>query len=136
MSVTSAQVVAFWRDAGPLKWFRGGDAFDAECRERLGDAHHAAARRELDDWSSSAEGALALLLLLLLSPLPSLLMSLTSSPLLDHYFEVLNQSQLLLQCLVLFRTKSHYGFLISQPQSSLIYLSCPGFVSLYQTFIS
>ena len=64
MSVTSAQVVAFWRDAGPSKWFRGGDAFDAECRERFVDAHHAAARRELDGWASSAEGALALLLLL------------------------------------------------------------------------
>lgn len=64
MSVTSAQVVAFWREAGPSKWFRGGDAFDAECRERFTAAHHAAARREFDDWSSSAEGALGLLLLL------------------------------------------------------------------------
>jgi uncharacterized protein (DUF924 family) len=64
IAVTAAEVVAFWRDAGPGKWFRGGDAFDAACRERLGDAHHAAARRELDGWSSTAEGALALLLLL------------------------------------------------------------------------
>jgi uncharacterized protein (DUF924 family) len=63
-AVTAAQVVAFWRDAGPGKWFRGGDAFDAACRERLGDAHYAAARREFDGWSSTAEGALALLLLL------------------------------------------------------------------------
>ena len=63
-AVTPADVVAFWRDAGPAKWFRGGDAFDAACRERLGAAHHAAARRELDGWASTAEGALALLLLL------------------------------------------------------------------------
>ena len=42
----------------------GGPAFDAACRECLGDAHWAAARRELDDWSSTPEGALALLLLL------------------------------------------------------------------------
>jgi uncharacterized protein (DUF924 family) len=62
--VAAADVVAFWRDAGPAKWFRGGDAFDAACRERLGAAHHAAARRELDGWASTAEGALALLLLL------------------------------------------------------------------------
>lgn len=59
-----AMVVAFWRDAGPAQWFRGGDAFDALCRDRLGRAHHAAARRELDRWSATSEGALALLLLL------------------------------------------------------------------------
>ncbi|MGN6113000.1 MAG: DUF924 family protein [Luteimonas sp.] len=64
MTVTAAQVVAFWREAGPSKWFRGGDAFDAACRERLGPSHHAAARRELDGWSSTPDGALALLLLL------------------------------------------------------------------------
>jgi uncharacterized protein (DUF924 family) len=63
-AVTAAGVVAFWREAGPSKWFRGGDAFDAECREFLGAAHHAAARREFDGWSATAEGALALLLLL------------------------------------------------------------------------
>jgi uncharacterized protein (DUF924 family) len=63
-TVPAAQVVAFWREAGPGKWFAGGPAFDAACRERLGDAHWAAARRELDDWSSTPEGALALLLLL------------------------------------------------------------------------
>lgn len=57
-------VVAFWREAGPGKWFRGGDAFDAACRERFATAHHAAARRAFDGWMSTAEGALALLLLL------------------------------------------------------------------------
>lgn len=62
--VTAADVVAFWREAGPEQWFRGGEAFDAACRARLGDAHHAAARRELDAWAATAEGALALLLLL------------------------------------------------------------------------
>ena len=60
----AADVVAFWREAGPAKWFRGGEAFDAACRERLAPAHHAAARRELDGWVAAPEGALALLLLL------------------------------------------------------------------------
>ena len=60
----AAEVVAFWREAGPAKWFRGGEEFDVLCRERLGAAHHAAARRALDGWTSSAQGALALLLLL------------------------------------------------------------------------
>jgi uncharacterized protein (DUF924 family) len=62
--IAAADVVAFWRDAGPAKWFRGGDDFDAACRERLGAAHHAAARRELDGWTATPEGALALVLLL------------------------------------------------------------------------
>jgi uncharacterized protein (DUF924 family) len=57
-------LLAFWRDAGMGKWFRGGDAFDAECRARWLDAHFAAARREFDDWMEDAEGALALVLLL------------------------------------------------------------------------
>lgn len=46
------------------KWFRGGAAFDADCRTRWQDAHFAAARRECDDWLSDADGALALVLLL------------------------------------------------------------------------
>lgn len=57
-------VIAFWREAGPGKWFNGGKAFDDACRETFGDVHMAAARRECDDWMDSADGALALLLLL------------------------------------------------------------------------
>ena len=60
----ATELVDFWRDAGMAKWFRGGDAFDAECRTRWLDAHLAAARREFDDWLDDAEGALALVLLL------------------------------------------------------------------------
>jgi len=58
------EIITFWRDAGPGKWFNGGEAFDAECGQRFGDAHMAAARREYDKWVDSADGALALLLLL------------------------------------------------------------------------
>ena len=60
----ATELVDFWRDAGMGKWFRGGDAFDAECRTRWLDAHFSAARREFDDWMDDAEGALALVLLL------------------------------------------------------------------------
>ncbi|GAA0869606.1 DUF924 family protein [Brevundimonas basaltis] len=45
-------------------WFRKDDAFDAEFRRRFHDAHVAAARRELDRWAETAEGSLALLILL------------------------------------------------------------------------
>jgi len=58
------EVLEFWREAGYAKWFQGGAEFDAQCRERFLDAHHAAARREHDGWMESAEGALALLILL------------------------------------------------------------------------
>ena len=61
---TPKDVIAFWRDAGPGKWFNGGKPFDDECQQRFGDLHMAAARRELDNWMEGAEGALALLLLL------------------------------------------------------------------------
>ncbi|GAB1596819.1 DUF924 family protein [Lysobacter claricitrinus] len=60
---TAADVVAFWRDAGPSKWFTRDDTFDARCRGLL-DLHFAAARRELDAWGADAVGALALVLLL------------------------------------------------------------------------
>lgn len=61
---TAAEVVAFWRGAGYAKWFRGGDAFDLEVRDRLEAAHFAAARRDLEAWVDDADGGLALLILL------------------------------------------------------------------------
>lgn len=57
-------VTEFWRKAGPEAWFQKNDAFDAHFRETLRNQHFAAARRELDHWLDSAEGALALMILL------------------------------------------------------------------------
>ena len=62
--ITPSAVVAFWKEAGPAKWFAKDDVFDAEFRRRFQDAHVAAARRELDAWAETAEGSLALLILL------------------------------------------------------------------------
>ena len=45
-------------------WFNGGEVFDRQCEERFLDAHLAAARGECESWLDTAEGALALLLLL------------------------------------------------------------------------
>lgn len=64
MNASPADVVGFWRQAGPKKWFAKDPAFDAVCRARFEPLHHAAARRELDDWSRTPEGSLALLILL------------------------------------------------------------------------
>src|SRR5690606_39808207 len=66
--ITPSAVVAFWKEAGPEKWFAKDDAFDAEFRRRFHDAHVAAARRELDDWMQTPKGVLALLILL--DPVP------------------------------------------------------------------
>lgn len=57
-------VVMFWIKAGPKAWFKKSPRFDAEIRERFEALHHAAARGELDGWAATADGALALVLLL------------------------------------------------------------------------
>lgn len=61
---SAAEVVTFWKEAGSGKWFRKDPGFDAEIRARFEVAHFAAARGELDGWAGTAEGSLALLLLL------------------------------------------------------------------------
>ncbi len=60
---TAAEIVRFWRDAGPKAWFAKTETFDGRCKG-LEAEHHAAARRELTHWEADAEGALALVLLL------------------------------------------------------------------------
>jgi uncharacterized protein (DUF924 family) len=59
-----ADVIAFWRAAGPKKWFRKDAAFDREITARFLATHEAAAAGRLSGWEATAEGALALLLLL------------------------------------------------------------------------
>jgi uncharacterized protein (DUF924 family) len=61
---TAADIVTFWRNAGPKRWFEKDFIFDQEIRERFLDAHEAAAEGKLTAWEQSAEGALALLILL------------------------------------------------------------------------
>lgn len=61
--MTPDQICSFWREAGPRSWFAKDEDFDAACRDYEA-AHHAAARGELDSWAETAEGALALILLL------------------------------------------------------------------------
>ncbi|MFA6266813.1 MAG: DUF924 family protein [Pseudolabrys sp.] len=63
-SATAAEIVSFWREAGPKAWFKKDDAFDATIRERFLTAYEAAADGKLAAWEANAEGALALLLLL------------------------------------------------------------------------
>jgi uncharacterized protein (DUF924 family) len=59
-----AEATAFWRAAGPQKWFRKDAAFDREIAARFLLAHEAAAAGRLSAWEATPEGAFALLLLL------------------------------------------------------------------------
>lgn len=59
-----AAVVSFWREAGPQRWFKKEAGFDDEIRQRFLGLHKDAAAGRLADWEKTAEGALALLILL------------------------------------------------------------------------
>jgi len=61
--VTPADILTFWREAGPDQWFADDPAFDLAVRSRFFATHGAAARGGLIDWEHSAAGALALVLL-------------------------------------------------------------------------
>jgi uncharacterized protein (DUF924 family) len=61
---TAADIVEFWREAGPDRWFTKDAAFDATIRARFLAVHEAAAAGRLSGWEQSAVGALALLILL------------------------------------------------------------------------
>lgn len=65
MSADYQDVLAFWfsESVKPL-WFRSTPEFDDELRERFLDTWRAAAAGELDHWRESAEGALALVIVL------------------------------------------------------------------------
>ena len=62
--VTPADILAFWRDAGPDRWYRRDDTFDAEVRRRFLDLWRQAAAAELSSWEASDDGALALVIVL------------------------------------------------------------------------
>lgn len=71
---TPQEVLAFWLGAHPLdtpamqrvqaQWFSKNDAFDAALRTRFGATIAAARAGRLDGWAESAEGRLALLIVL------------------------------------------------------------------------
>ena len=64
MTAHPNDIVGFWLGAGSAKWFKKVPAFDEAIRLKFEPTHHRAARGEYDAWAATAEGALALLLLL------------------------------------------------------------------------
>ena len=64
MAATPKDVVGFWQAAGPEKWFAKNARFDESIALKFEPVHHTAARGEYDAWMATAEGSLALLILL------------------------------------------------------------------------
>jgi len=62
--IAPLDVVSYWSEAGPERWFEQNDDFDQAIRSRFLATHEAAARGELAAHEESAEGALALVILL------------------------------------------------------------------------
>jgi len=61
---TAAEILEFWTAAGPAKWYAKDDAFDAAIQARFKTTYEAAAKGACDDWASTPEGALALVIVL------------------------------------------------------------------------
>ncbi|MCR5878966.1 DUF924 family protein [Phenylobacterium sp. J367] len=64
MAATPNDILGFWTHAGPEKWYAKNRAFDDAIRLKFEPVHHRAARGEYDAWAATADGALALLILL------------------------------------------------------------------------
>jgi uncharacterized protein (DUF924 family) len=59
-----AAVLAFWNEAGPDKWYEKDAAFDDAVRDRFLETYEAGAAGRLSEWEETAEGALALVIVL------------------------------------------------------------------------
>jgi uncharacterized protein (DUF924 family) len=58
-----AGVIAFWREAGPEKWFKKNADFDRAIADRFAALHAEAAAGRHQDWAATPEGALALIII-------------------------------------------------------------------------
>jgi len=63
-SLTPPGILAFWREAGPDRWYKKDGAFDDEVRRRYLGLWQDAAAGKLSSWEASDDGALALTIVL------------------------------------------------------------------------
>src|SRR5947209_5933762 len=63
-TVTPADILAFWREAGSDRWYRKDGGFDDEVRRRFFYLWQDAAAGKLSSWEASDDGALALTIVL------------------------------------------------------------------------
>lgn len=65
MTHPSEEIISFWlEEAGPEKWYAGGEEFDALIRDRFMEMWEEARRGLYDGWTSHPRKALALIILL------------------------------------------------------------------------
>jgi uncharacterized protein (DUF924 family) len=62
--MTPENILAFWREAGPERWYRRDAAFDTAIRSQFLPLWQKAAAGELSSWETSDDGALALVIVL------------------------------------------------------------------------
>jgi uncharacterized protein (DUF924 family) len=62
--VRPEEVLAFWREAGPARWYKKDAGFDATVCSRFLALWQKAAAGELTSWETSDDGALALVIVL------------------------------------------------------------------------
>ncbi len=60
----SEDILEFWLQAGPPKWYVADDSFDQEIRDKFGDLWEEGAKGALEDWTGHPRKALALIILL------------------------------------------------------------------------
>lgn len=61
----NASVLRFWfEESTPQQWFEKNDEYDRIIEERFGDIHQEASNGDHDGWTDTADGALALILVL------------------------------------------------------------------------
>lgn len=64
MVATAADVLSFWQNAGPDRWFTKDTVFDDQIREHFLETYEAAAAGKLSAWEQNPEDALALVIVL------------------------------------------------------------------------
>lgn len=64
MIASPDQVLTFWREAGPDRWYKKDSEFDEMIRRRFLETYEAAAASQLAEWEATAESALALAVVL------------------------------------------------------------------------
>lgn len=62
--ILPADILQFWRDAGPNSWFTRSDAFDADLKSRFLPLWERALAGQLSSWEATSDGALALVIVL------------------------------------------------------------------------
>lgn len=63
VALEAIRLVRFWRDAGPDLWFAKDEAFDRRFRDGFMELYQQATAGELDHWTATPLGSLALILL-------------------------------------------------------------------------